>query len=112
VIVDEEFTPPARDAGRSSLRSTFGVLTSSAALLPLFELADDSPAQVAAYIGLGEVLVALEAAGSDVLGHLQLVGDGEALELKSMAVIAARRGEGIGRALVEAAIAGCRARGA
>jgi len=32
--------------------------------------------------------------------------------LKSMAVIAARRGEGIGRALVEAAIAGCRARGA
>lgn len=83
-----------------------------AALLPLFELADDSPAQVAAYIGLGEVLVALEAAGSDVLGHLQLVGDGEALEIKSMAVIAARRGEGIGRALVEAAIAGCRARGA
>lgn len=83
-----------------------------AALLQLFELADDSPVQVAAYIELGEVLVAREAAGWDALGHLQFVGDGDVLELKSMAVIAARRGEGIGRALVEAAIAICRARGA
>jgi GNAT superfamily N-acetyltransferase len=77
-------------------------------LLPLFALADDS--QIAAYISRGEVLVARD--GQQVVGHLQILETGEAgeLELKSMAVVENRQREGIGRSLVEAAIANCRAR--
>jgi ribosomal protein S18 acetylase RimI-like enzyme len=51
--------------------------------------------------------------GEKIIGYLQLVrteGAG-AVELKSMAVIEARRNEGVGRALVEAAIHRCRERG-
>jgi GNAT superfamily N-acetyltransferase len=68
------------------------------ALRPLFELAEDSRAELDAYIGAGEVLVAVE--GRQRVGHLQLVGD----EIKNMAVIETQRGRGIGRALVAAAI--------
>ena len=44
--------------------------------------------------------------GDGILGHLQLVPTDAAdvLELKSMAVLESRRGHGIGRALVAAAI--------
>ena len=81
-----------------------------ALLLPLFALADDSPAQIAAYISRGEVLVARD--GELVIGHLQILetGDAGVFELKSMAVTEKRQREGIGRKLVEAAIAYCRAR--
>jgi ribosomal protein S18 acetylase RimI-like enzyme len=81
-----------------------------ALLLPLFTLADDSPTQVAAYISHGEVLVARD--GKQIIGHLQIIETVEAgeLELKSMAVVENRQREGIGRNLVEAAIADCRAR--
>ncbi|WP_421916985.1 GNAT family N-acetyltransferase [Mesorhizobium sp.] len=81
------------------------------ALLPLFTLADDSAAQIAGYIALGEVLVAREA--DAIVGHVQVIAAEGAgvFELKSMAVDAARQGEGIGRALVEAAVAFCRERG-
>ena len=41
------------------------------ALRPLFTLADDSQAQISAYIALGEVLVARD--GDVVAGHLQLL---------------------------------------
>ena len=41
------------------------------ALLPLFELADDSPVQIRSYISLGEVLVARD--GDAIIGHLQLI---------------------------------------
>jgi len=68
------------------------------ALRPLFELAEDSRAELDAYIGAGEVLVAVE--GDELLGHLQLVGD----EIKNLAVVEAHRGGGVGRALVTAAI--------
>ena len=68
------------------------------ALLPLFELAEDSRRELDAYIGAGEVLVAVE--GGERVGHLQLVGD----EIKNMAVVESRRGRGVGRALVAAAI--------
>jgi GNAT superfamily N-acetyltransferase/catechol 2,3-dioxygenase-like lactoylglutathione lyase family enzyme len=77
-------------------------------LADLFALADDSPAAVAAYRDLGCVLVARE--GPTVVGHLQLVdGDraGEA-EIKSLAVREGRQGAGIGRMLVQRAIAACR----
>jgi ribosomal protein S18 acetylase RimI-like enzyme len=74
------------------------------ALLPLFALADDSPSQVAAYSSLGEILVARE--GALIVGHAQLIETGlpGELELKSLAVLAARQGEGIGRNLVAATV--------
>jgi ribosomal protein S18 acetylase RimI-like enzyme len=81
------------------------------ALQPLFALADDSPAQVAAYLPLGEILVARD--GEAILGHVQVVDSGAPgeFELKSMAVITARQGQGIGRDLVAAAVARYRERG-
>jgi GNAT superfamily N-acetyltransferase len=68
------------------------------ALRPLFELAEDSRAELDAYIDAGEVLVAVE--GGQRVGHLQLVGD----EIKNMAVVETQRGRGVGRALVAGAI--------
>ncbi len=80
-------------------------------LLSLFALADDSPKQIASYVSLGEVLVARE--GDLITGHLQILetDDAGVFELKSMAVSASHQGRGIGRRLVEAAIARCRIRG-
>jgi GNAT superfamily N-acetyltransferase len=74
------------------------------ALRPLFEEAEDSDLQLESYIGEGRILVAR--IGDEVVGHLQLVethSDDE-VELKSMAVIAERRGCGIGKRLVEHAL--------
>jgi GNAT superfamily N-acetyltransferase len=80
------------------------------ALLPLFELADDSAVQVAGYMTLGEVLVARE--GDSIVGQLQIIetANVDVFELKSMAVRADRQGEGIGRSLVEKAVERCRQR--
>ncbi len=81
------------------------------ALLPLFALADDSPTQIASYLPLGEILVARD--GEAIVGHVQVIeseAPGE-FELKSMAVITVRQGQGIGRDLVASAVAGCRERG-
>lgn len=77
----------------------------------LFEEAEDSATELDAYIDMGEVLVAT--AGGRVVGHLQLIDDliADASEIKNMAVEAASRRRGIGRALVEAAIELTRARG-
>jgi predicted N-acetyltransferase YhbS len=77
-----------------------------AELRPLFALADDSPAQLDAYIDKGRVLVAVD--DGEIVGHAQLIGD----ELKSLAVAQDRQGEGIGSALVARAIDECRAAGA
>jgi GNAT superfamily N-acetyltransferase len=82
-----------------------------AGLRPLFEEAEDSPAQLDAYLDEGMVLVAR--LGDDIVGHLQLVDahkEGE-VELKNMAVAEAMRGTGIGRRLVEHAVAASRAGG-
>ncbi|TPK69859.1 GNAT family N-acetyltransferase [Mesorhizobium sp. B2-4-15] len=81
------------------------------ALLPLFALADDSPTQVASYIEEGEVVVAR--AGDEIVGHALIIdtGDAATFELKSIAITQARQGEGLGRALVAAAITYCRERG-
>ena len=69
-----------------------------AGLRPLFELADDSPQQLDTYIDQGRVLVAVD--DGEIVGHLQLIED----ELRSMAVVEDRQGEGIGRALVARAV--------
>lgn len=78
----------------------------------LFELADDSAAQIDGYLHVGELYVARY--GGALVGHLQLVevaGAPEALELKSTAVVEDMRGQGIGRALADVAIERARARG-
>lgn len=79
-------------------------------LLPLFELADDSPTQISTYLLRGELLVVREE--DLVIGHLQILetDDAGVFEIKSMAVMQTRQGEGIGRSLVRAAVAHCRAR--
>lgn len=80
-------------------------------LRALFEEAEDSPAQLDAYLGEGRVLVAR--LGGEVVGHLQLVDTGQdgEVELKNMAVVAAVRGTGIGRHLVDRAVADVSAAG-
>jgi lactoylglutathione lyase len=79
-------------------------------LRALFEEAEDSAAELDAYIEAGEVLIAIARQG--VVGHLQLLDDGsDASEIKNMAVEAAYRRRGIGRRLIEAAIDQTRARG-
>lgn len=78
-------------------------------LRPLFELAEDSFCQLSSYLDSGRVLVAVT--GETIVGHLQLTETampGE-IEIKNMAVLPAQRRRGIGRALVEAAIALSRA---
>ena len=82
------------------------------ALLPLFRLADDSEAQIAAYRDDGTVYVARD--GDDLIGHVQIVetGPANALEIMSIAVAEERQGQGIGRKLVAAAIDHARAAGA
>jgi len=71
----------------------------------MFALAEDSEQQLNSYLHLGRVLVAIEE--GSIVGHLQLIEtdtDNEA-ELKSMAVVEHRHGQGIGRLLIERAIA-------
>src|SRR6266542_4083195 len=72
-------------------------------LRPLFELAEDSPAQLDSYLASGRVLVAL--LGTEVIGHLQLVETdrpGE-VEIKNVAVREDHQGRGVGGRLVRAA---------
>ena len=70
-------------------------------LRALFELADDSAAELDGYIDDGVVLVALE--DGERIGHLQLTQASGAAEIKNMAVVPAHRGAGVGRALIAAA---------
>ena len=72
-------------------------------LRPLFELAEDSQAELDSYITSGRVLVALQ--GTSVIGHLQLVETGRQGEvaIKNMAVREDRQGRGVGGRLVRAA---------
>jgi GNAT superfamily N-acetyltransferase len=77
---------------------------SRAELRALFELAEDSPTQLDAYLDCGRVLVALQ--GDEILGHLQLTETdrtGE-VEIRNMAVLEAHRRRGIGRTLVATAM--------
>jgi GNAT superfamily N-acetyltransferase len=102
--------PVDRDGQRDATEPTRGAVRidwydgDRAALRSLFEEAEDSPTQLAAYGGAGRVLVASD--GAAILGHLQVVptGRSDEVELKSMAVVRERRGEGLGRLLVDAAL--------
>ena len=78
----------------------------------LFELADDSSTQIDSYIHLGRVLVARNARG-EILGHLQLIptASADTVELKSIAVREDHQRTGIGRRLVDRALANCREEG-
>jgi GNAT superfamily N-acetyltransferase len=73
-------------------------------LRSLFELAEDSAAELDAYIDAGRVLVATS--DREIIGHLQLTGtdDPRQAEIKNMAVRENRQGQGIGRRLIQAAI--------
>ena len=67
-----------------------------ASLRSLFELAEDSAAELDSYIDAGRVLVATSA--GEIIGHLQLTGTGDPrqLEIKNMAVREDRQGQGWG----------------
>lgn len=98
----------AWDAGGMVIRPYEG---DRATLRPLFRLADDSDLQIDKYLDLGDVLVAEE--DGELVGHLQLIASSErAFELNSMAIVESRRGAGIGRALVAAAVQYCGQRAA
>jgi GNAT superfamily N-acetyltransferase len=73
-------------------------------LRALFELAEDSAAELDSYIDAGRVLVATS--DGEIIGHLQLTGtaDPREAEIKNMAVLEARQGQGIGRRLIQAAV--------
>jgi NAD(P)H-dependent FMN reductase/GNAT superfamily N-acetyltransferase len=77
---------------------------SRARLRPLFELAEDSGAQLESYVDAGRVLVAVEA--EQIVGHLQLTETDVAteLEIRNMAVLESHRRRGVGRKLIAAAI--------
>jgi len=75
---------------------------SPASLRPLFALADDSPTEIDKYLALGEVLVARNA--QDIVGHVQLIAAGPIWEIKSLAVLDEHQRQGIGSALVRAAL--------
>jgi GNAT superfamily N-acetyltransferase len=74
-------------------------------LRTLFELAEDSAAELDSYIDAGRVLIAVS--GTEVIGHLQLTGtdDPRQAEIKNMAVRESRQGQGVGRRLIQAAAA-------
>jgi ribosomal protein S18 acetylase RimI-like enzyme len=74
-------------------------------LRPLFELAEDSARALDAYFHEGRVLVALD--GDDIIGYVQVTATGtrREAEIKSLAVDPTRQRRGVGRVLVEAAIA-------
>jgi GNAT superfamily N-acetyltransferase len=78
-------------------------------LLPLLAEADDSSAQIAGYVGLGEMLVARR--GDQILGHLLLVCGTSGMEIKSLAVQAPERKRGVGAGLIAAAFDRARAAG-
>src|SRR5437868_3427252 len=63
----------------------------------LFELAEDSAAELDSYIDAGRVLVATS--DGEIMGHLQLTGtdDPRQVEIKNMAVREDRQGQGVGR---------------
>src|SRR5215475_6060830 len=92
---------PARSADGVRIETYGGPRDS---LRALFELAEDSAAELDSYIDAGRVLVATS--NGEVIGHLQLTGTGDPrqVEIKNMAVREDRQGQGVGRRLIQAAV--------
>jgi ribosomal protein S18 acetylase RimI-like enzyme len=68
-------------------------------LLPSFRLADDAEQRIAAYLPLGRIWVARDAAA--LVGHAQAVPHGAGVwEVTNIAVAEEHHGQGIGRALL------------
>jgi GNAT superfamily N-acetyltransferase len=80
-------------------------------LLWSFRLAEDSEAALAGYLHRGQVWVARDRDGR-VVGHVQAAPDGNRWEVLNTAVAEHRRGEGIGRQLLDRVLTEARAAGA
>ena len=79
-------------------------------ILWLFLLAEDSAESLARYVDTGTVWVARDGDGT-VVGHLQVVADGDTWEILNTAVAERRQGQGIGRRLLEHAVTEARRAG-
>jgi GNAT superfamily N-acetyltransferase len=77
-------------------------------LVPLLLEADESEAVLRSYLHSGD-LYRIFADGQEV-GAVLLVPEGDALEIKNIALLEPRRGEGLGRATIEAIAARARSR--
>ena len=106
-LVDEQLAPVMPGFAAPRIEQWKG---SRRAILPLFELADDSRPRIDSYFQEGEVLVAR--VGNPV-GHLQLIPGpvGTEHEIKSLAVLESYQRRGVGRKLVDAAVTRSRAKG-
>jgi RimJ/RimL family protein N-acetyltransferase len=71
-------------------------------LLPLFLEADDSLTEITSYMELGEVLVVRDE--GRIIGHVQLIQYASDWEIRSIAVIESKRGQGVGSALAHVAV--------
>ena len=74
----------------------------------MFKLADDSERQILSYLYRGEILFASQS--GQPLGHALILEQEvpKILELKSIAVVERRQGQGIGGMLMKAAVSYCR----
>ena len=92
---------PARSADDVRIETYGGP---RASLRALFELAEDSAAELDSYIDVGSLLVATS--DGEIIGHLQLTGtdDPRQVEIKNMAVLADCQGSGVGPRLIQAAV--------
>jgi ribosomal protein S18 acetylase RimI-like enzyme len=81
------------------------------AYLPLLRLADDSESQVRGYYQKGD-LYALDDESAGPLGMVLVIPEPDgSVELKAVAVDAARHGQGIGKRMLAAVLADLKARG-
>lgn len=79
--------------------------------LPLLLLADESPAQVRSYMQLGDLFAFTERDGTAVGIVLTIPAEDGSVELKAVAVDAARQNLGIGRRMLAAVLEELRRRG-
>ena len=80
------------------------------ALRDLLELADE-PGPLAVYMQNGEILAAIDGATIVGLALIQESSEPRVAEIKNLSVLLDRQGTGVGRALVDACVAHCRAWG-
>lgn len=103
--------PPSREAASEVQIARYE--GSHRDLIDLFRLAEDSESALERYIDLGTVWAARDGNGT-VVGHLQSVvrDDGLVREVVNTAVVQAWRGRGVGRRLLDHAVAEARQNGA